>query len=190
MKRTSFAVLLGATAAFALSACGVVDLDTGDPAAPAKKAPVEASAAPATEAPAEEKKADLKAVSTNVGQVVSNAEGYVLYRFEKDTPNPAKSTCYGACADSWPAVEWTENLKLEGIDKALLGKTQRTDGSYQVTINGWPVYRYNGDTQPGETKGQGVGKVWFAITPQGKKAGAAAPPAPKDPAPSKSAYSY
>jgi predicted lipoprotein with Yx(FWY)xxD motif len=47
---------------------------------------------------------------------------------------------------------------------------QRPDGASQLTINGWPVYRFSGDKTPGATTGQGVGTVWFAVTPDGKKA--------------------
>ena len=47
---------------------------------------------------------------------------------------------------------------------------KRADGKLQLTIGGWPVYRYSGDKAAGDTTGQGVGKVWFAVTPAGKKA--------------------
>ena len=57
-----------------------------------------------------------------------------------------------------------------GIDKNKLGSVTRADGTKQLTIGGWPVYRYSGDKAAGETTGQGVGKVWFAVTPAGKKA--------------------
>jgi len=46
----------------------------------------------------------------------------------------------------------------------------REDGGQQVTIAGWPAYRYAKDTKPGEVKGQGAGGKWFAFTPNGKKA--------------------
>lgn len=46
-----------------------------------------------------------------------------------------------------------------------LGVTTRTDGTKQVTYGGHPLYYYLGDTAPGQTKGQGVGGVWFLIGP-------------------------
>ena len=49
----------------------------------------------------------------------------------------------------------------------MLGTTRRTDGSLQVTYNGWPLYYYIKDLQPGDTFGQEVGDVWFVISPAG-----------------------
>jgi hypothetical protein len=67
-------------------------------------------------------------------------------------------------------VPYVEGLTIDGVDKSLVGKVQRSDGTWQLTINGWPTYKYTGDTKVGDTKGQGVGGVWFALTPEGKKA--------------------
>ena len=47
---------------------------------------------------------------------------------------------------------------------------QRPDGTSQLTLGGWPVYRFAGDTEPGATGGQGSSGTWFAVTPEGKKA--------------------
>ncbi|GAB3846344.1 hypothetical protein GCM10027610_064260 [Dactylosporangium cerinum] len=43
------------------------------------------------------------------------------------------------------------------------------DGSRQITLAGWPVYRYIGDPKPGAWKGQNVGGTWFVVAPTGKK---------------------
>jgi predicted lipoprotein with Yx(FWY)xxD motif len=56
------------------------------------------------------------------------------------------------------------------MDAALLGEVVRSDGSKQLTVAGWPAYRFAKDTKPGETNGQGVGGTWFAFAPDGKKA--------------------
>jgi predicted lipoprotein with Yx(FWY)xxD motif len=57
-----------------------------------------------------------------------------------------------------------------GVDKALLGEVTRSDGTKQLTIGGWPMYRYAKDTKAGDTNGQGVGGTWYASAPDGKKA--------------------
>lgn len=57
-----------------------------------------------------------------------------------------------------------------GIKAADLGSVQRTDGTRQATLAGWPLYRYSQDARPGDTKGQGVKGTWFASTPEGKRA--------------------
>ncbi|WP_235039295.1 COG4315 family predicted lipoprotein [Kibdelosporangium aridum] len=41
--------------------------------------------------------------------------------------------------------------------KQDVGTVRRDDGSLQLTVGGWPVYRFNKDKKPGDTFGQGVG---------------------------------
>ena len=42
---------------------------------------------------------------------------------------------------------------------------KRTDGTYQVTYNGMPLYFYSGDTASEQTNGQGVGGNWSIAKP-------------------------
>ncbi|MEJ8669829.1 hypothetical protein WKI71_19565 [Streptomyces sp. MS1.AVA.1] len=58
------------------------------------------------------------------------------------------------------------------MDKSDVGVVKRDDGNLQVTVGGWPVYRFSKDLGPGDTNGQGVGGTWFGVTPDGRKAGA------------------
>jgi predicted lipoprotein with Yx(FWY)xxD motif len=51
----------------------------------------------------------------------------------------------------------------------MLGTTKRTDGSTQVTFNGWPLYYWANDKKPGDVTGENVQGVWFVITPAGVK---------------------
>jgi secreted repeat protein with Y-X4-D motif len=51
----------------------------------------------------------------------------------------------------------------------VVGTVTRADGTKQLTIKGWPVYRYVGDKKPGTWKGQNVGGKWFVINPDGTK---------------------
>jgi len=168
-----FALTLAvAAAAMALSACGSIDL-TKKNAEPAAEAP--AAAAPSSEAaPSPSKAAPVKGLKVvadaTLGKVVTDWQGWTLYRFEKDTPKPSKSNCAADCLAKWPYVPYVEGQKTEGVDVKLVGKLTRADGGLQLTINGWPAYRYSGDAKAGETKGQGVGNVWYAFTPEGKKA--------------------
>lgn len=106
----------------------------------------------------------------SVGSVVTDSAGMALYRFDKDTPQPPKSNCDGDCATTWPAVPADDASAAAGIDASLLGSVARTDGSKQLTLGGWPVYRYAKDTKAGEAKGEGVGGTWHALAPDGKKA--------------------
>ncbi|MFF3859529.1 hypothetical protein [Streptomyces sp. NPDC002209] len=104
--------------------------------------------------------------------VVANGAGFTLYRFDKDSAQPSKSTCFDACASTWPPYLVAKGGKvfLDGVPKSAIGFIPRDD-AFQVTIGGWPVYLFGKDTKPGDTNGQGVGGTWFGVTPDGKKAG-------------------
>jgi predicted lipoprotein with Yx(FWY)xxD motif len=106
--------------------------------------------------------------------VVLNGDGFTLYRFDKDTANPSASNCNGSCATTWPPVlvQPGARVYLDGVAQSKVGLVKRADGTLQVTIGGWPVYRYSGDTAAGQTNGQGVGGTWFGVTPDGTKASA------------------
>ncbi|GHB33032.1 lipoprotein [Streptomyces viridiviolaceus] len=108
-----------------------------------------------------------------LGELVTDGSGRTLYRFDQDTAQPPKTTCDGDCATAWPPVAADDAIAGEGIDKALLGEVTRADGTKQLTIGGWPAYRYAKDTAAGDVKGQGVGGKWYALAPDGKKAKAA-----------------
>ncbi|HEX6354888.1 hypothetical protein [Actinophytocola sp.] len=105
--------------------------------------------------------------------VVVNGAGLTLYRFDDDSANPSISTCNGDCAKKWPPVTVAKGGRIfvEGVKKSAVGVVKRDDGRLQVTIGGWPVYRFSGDAEPGDTNGQGVGGTWFGVTPDGQKAG-------------------
>ena len=105
-----------------------------------------------------------------MGEVVLADGGWVLYRFDRDTAAPPASNCTGGCADKWPPVLVERaTLRLTGLDQKLVGTVTRPDGAIQVTIGGWPVYRYTGDEAPGKWRGQAVGGTWFVVTGTGKK---------------------
>ncbi|WP_433856471.1 SCO0930 family lipoprotein [Streptomyces kronopolitis] len=112
---------------------------------------------------------------SKLGPVVTDSKGMTLYRFDKDTAKPPKSNCSGSCATTWPVVPADGAEAPAGIAKSDLGSVTRADGTKQLTIGGWPAYRYVKDTEPGDTKGQGVGGTWNALAADGKKAGAQEP---------------
>jgi predicted lipoprotein with Yx(FWY)xxD motif len=167
---------VAAAAALSLSACDSIDLTKQDqaaeaPAAAGTEAPAAAAAATSAAPSAAATVAGVKVhEDATLGKVVTDWKGWTLYRFEKDTPKPPKSNCEADCLAKWPYVPYVENMKIEGVDQKLIGKVTRADGSLQLTINGWPAYRFAGATKVGDTKGQGVGGTWFAFTPEGKKA--------------------
>ncbi|MFC4031726.1 hypothetical protein ACFO3J_09570 [Streptomyces polygonati] len=110
--------------------------------------------------------------SPRLGAHLIDINESTLYRFDKDTAQPSASNCVDACATQWPPVTVEEggNVYLAGVDPKAVGAISRPDGRIQLTVGGWPVYRFAQDTQPGDTKGQGVGGTWFAVGPTGEKA--------------------
>ncbi|MFC5212554.1 SCO0930 family lipoprotein [Streptomyces coerulescens] len=110
------------------------------------------------------------ATNAELGELLTDSDGMTLYRFDKDVAEPPKSNCDGDCAAKWPPVPANDAKAGVGIDKNLLGSVTRTDGTKQLTIDGWPAYRYAKDTKAGDVNGQGVGGTWYALAPTGKKA--------------------
>ena len=120
-----------------------------------------------------------------MGAVIEDEGGWVLYRFDKDAakPKPA-STCEGDCAKVWlPALTNDGKPRLAGVNPELVGTVTRADGTKQLTVAGWPLYRYVGDRKPGTWQGQNVNGTWFVIKPSGRKNLTCVPPISKPVAP-------
>jgi len=125
-------------------------------------------------APASNESKLVVADVASVGQVLTDQNGMTLYRFDKDTAKPPKSNCDGDCAKAWPPMLATGDVQVQGVDKNLVGKVTRSDGTEQITVGGWALYRYAKDTKAGDATGQGVGGAWYAANAKGGKAGQAA----------------
>ncbi|AXI77403.1 hypothetical protein [Peterkaempfera bronchialis] len=108
----------------------------------------------------------------DLGPHLINVNQSTLYRFDRDTADPSQSNCDADCATTWPPVIIKEggNVYLAGIEPSRIGAIRRQDGAVQLTVGGWPIYRYSGDNRPGDTNGQGIGGTWFAVGPDGGKA--------------------
>jgi predicted lipoprotein with Yx(FWY)xxD motif len=106
------------------------------------------------------------AQNAGLGKFLADQDGRTLYVFLKDTKSV--SNCSGGCAATWPPLKTQDKPSGQnGVDGSLLGTIQRDDGSTQVTYNGWPLYYYAPDQALGDTKGQGVGQVWYVVGPDG-----------------------
>jgi len=107
----------------------------------------------------------------DLGTILVDSDGRTLYDFHKD--KGSTSSCYGACAAAWPPLLTKGNPQAQGpADRAMLGTTKRKDGTVQVTYNGWPLYTYVGDQNPGEANGNDIdqfGAEWYALQPDGQE---------------------
>ncbi len=148
---TMRALAIGLTLGISLVACG-----DDDPGAAQGSATEESSTADT---------GTVQLAESDLGSILVGADGMTLYLFQADTEGA--STCYEECAAAWPALIDDAPTAGEGVDEALLGTTERDDGEVQVTYDGQPLYLFASDQAPGDTKGQGVGDVWFVVDPSG-----------------------
>lgn len=104
------------------------------------------------------------------GEILFDDRGQALYLFTPDAERPEGTppTCVDDCATAWPPL-LTDGPPVAGpgVDAARLGEVARADGTTQVTYGGQPLYLFASD-QPGTTSGQGVGGVWFLVSPSGE----------------------
>lgn len=102
---------------------------------------------------------------TSLGSILVDSKGMTLYVYTQDAMNV--SNCTGSCAGIWPPL-LTDGKPAagNGVNPAMLGTIQRSDGGTQVTFNGMPLYTFEGDKTSGDVTGQGV-ESFFVINPAG-----------------------
>jgi len=106
------------------------------------------------------------AKNPTLGAFLADDQGRTLYLFTKDTSGT--SNCYDKCAQAWPPLIPSGQLKLQdGVSTDLISTTVRKDGAVQATYNGWPLYYYAKDMASGDTTGQAVGNVWWVVSGEG-----------------------
>lgn len=109
----------------------------------------------------------IATATTEYGEIIVDADGMTLYVFDPDAQGP--STCEDACAQAWPpAVTDSGAAATSGdADAGLVGTATRSDGSIQVTYDGWPLYYWANDNSPGDITGFGVQDIWWVVTRDG-----------------------
>ncbi len=70
-----------------------------------------------------------------------------------------------SASTNWPFVT-TDSVtpEVKGVT-GTVGTIDTPDGKKQVTLNGWPLYYFAGDSKPGDTNGQGVGGILVGPEP-------------------------
>ena len=178
--RIGLPVALPLTAALALivAACsggGATATSAAPTAAPATSAPSMAPESMAPESMAPESMAPspvaggetVTVAETDLGQILVDGEGRTLYLFTQDTDG--ESVCYDQCETNWPPLTVDGEVTVgAGLDGSSFSTVARTDGTMQVRIGDWPLYYFANDAAPGDTNGQGVGEVWYVVSPTGE----------------------
>ncbi|CAN5177984.1 lipoprotein [soil metagenome] len=149
------------------AACGgdAVSTTTVAPATTAGPAATTATTAATETTAGSVSEAAVQVATSDLGEILNDPEGRTLYLFLPD--GQGDPTCYDDCAATWRA--FTETVTAgAGLDASLLATAPRTDGTEQVTYNGWPLYYFAGDEAPGDTNGQGIGDIWWVLGPAGE----------------------
>ena len=129
----------------------------------------------------------VEVADSPLGEILVDGDGNTLYGFTDDADGVP--TCAGDCAGTWPAhlIEG-DPVVGEGLDPAVFTLVDGVDGGTQLKAGKWPLYRFSGDSGPGDVNGQSSGGVWFVVAADGtliKEAPAPAAdsaPADSDPA--------
>jgi len=152
----AFAVVL------VLAACTTSDSESS--AAADASEPAAESQAPESAAAGGD--ATVLVASSDLGDILTDADGLTIYYFANDTEGV--SNCDTECLANWPVVEAEgEPTAGDGVD-AELGTLERSDGTVQLTVNGFPAYYFAGDSAAGDVNGQAVGDVWWVFGPDGE----------------------
>jgi predicted lipoprotein with Yx(FWY)xxD motif len=174
-KALTGAALLAALTIIA-AGCGGGDEPSGT-ATPAEPATTAAPAESATTAAQETGGTTVAVANSKLGDILVDGDGRTLYVFTKDQGD--QSACSGPCVDNWPALVGDATAGT-GVQASMLSTSMQASGDAQVTYGGKLLYYFAGDAKPGDTNGQGVGSVWYALTADGnlvkqKAAGGAYP---------------
>lgn len=109
----------------------------------------------------------VKVQSTSKGAVLADASGRTLYILTSD--KTSQSACTGSCLSTWPP-DVVASVPSSGSGISAHFGTFDRGGQMQLTVNGMPVYRYAGDSAPGDVNGEGIqsfGGTWYAVSPSG-----------------------
>ena len=112
--------------------------------------------------------------SARHGTYLTDANGRTLYAFSKDKKGSGESACHHACASAWPPVTSSQRpAAANDVKPDMIGGFQRKGDGIQITYNGWPLYRFQGDAGKGQATGEGVkafGGTWHLVTVRGQPA--------------------
>ncbi len=109
----------------------------------------------------------VRVVRTASGPVLGTASGRTLYVFVDDLLTRAPSACTGDCAHDWVPMPADGRLTVGRGVSGRVGTIVRSDGERQLTMDGRPLYLFSGDKSPGDIRGNGIGNLWWAMTPSG-----------------------
>ncbi len=110
----------------------------------------------------------LGTATTDLGTFLTGKDGLTLYVFAADT-TPGVSTCAGDCLTAWPPATVAAGETVAAGDgvTGVVGLVPAADGTMQATYDGHPLYYWQGDSEAGQTNGQGINDVWWVADVSG-----------------------
>ena len=164
MRRSGILLVALAMLAAACSAADASDETTTTQATTTSQATTTTTEATTTTSQAEATGSQVMVADSSLGSILVDGDGNTLYLFTPD--NQGDSVCYDQCEAAWPPLV-DDFAAGDGTDASLLGTAPRTDGTDQITYNGWPLYYFANDATPGDVNGQGVNDVWYVLSADG-----------------------
>jgi predicted lipoprotein with Yx(FWY)xxD motif len=158
-------IVVGAVALVACGSSGGSKSDSGaDTTSTTKSADTSSTTAPGA-------KATLQLVDTSLGKVVAGADGKVLYLYKPDGTSEQSTVPAGILAIWPPLVAKTAPTVGTGLQQSLVSTGTQPSGAKWVRYNGHLLYGFTSDAAPGDTNGNGLGNVWYAVTADGNAVG-------------------
>ncbi|MFL2769474.1 MAG: hypothetical protein ACJZ9F_00545 [Rhodospirillaceae bacterium] len=104
----------------------------------------------------EQNPSDISLNPRGHGWIINTAQGMTLYTYVKD-PVFGEPQCRDICAKTWPPMAPSAGSTSDG-DWTIV---KRQDNSHQWVFRGKPLYKYSGDTSPGDMNGDELLQQWF-----------------------------
>jgi predicted lipoprotein with Yx(FWY)xxD motif len=108
----------------------------------------------------------INLATTSLGQTLTGVDGKTLYFFAGDADG--KTGCNAPeCMTNWYTY-YTDKAMLKlgtGLTATDFETITRTDGRFQTTYKGWPLYYFKGDAKAGDVLGDKAGNAWFVAKP-------------------------
>jgi predicted lipoprotein with Yx(FWY)xxD motif len=108
---------------------------------------------------------EVQVIKTKLGHILGQQKGFTLYIY----CTGASVVCSkGHTSSLWPPmIAYHKPVAGPGVNPKKLG-TKKINGKSVVTYYGDPLYRYKGDTKPGQTNGEAKNHTWYAVTQFGQ----------------------
>ena len=108
------------------------------------------------------------ATNAKVGQLILvDANGKTVYLYVPDG-NSTTSKVGASIKANWPPVLVKGTpVAGTGVDASKLAAQTQPDGTQQLSYAGHLLYNFSGDSAPGTANGQGLGSIWYVLSPAG-----------------------